>query len=126
LIERAGAKEEDVLIVGHSLGTGVAAKLAVDLAEKGVRPRGVVFMSPFSSIRTVLDTYSILGFFPLMKPLAMIPGAPREFLYSSSSRRLMRCINRAGCAITHTQIRHIECHSGLLSLFFLSSSWTSR
>lgn len=34
LIEH-GAKEEDITIVGQSLGTGVSAGLAVELAEEG-------------------------------------------------------------------------------------------
>lgn len=65
-----------MLIAGHSLGTAVTARLGAELARQGLQPRAVVLMSPFSTIRKLLDTYSIFGFFPLMKPLAMIPGAP--------------------------------------------------
>jgi abhydrolase domain-containing protein 12 len=71
----SGAKPDDIVIVGNSLGTGVAAKFAAQLAEEeGEVPRGVALISPFSSIRSALDTYNIFGFLPLMKPLAMIPG----------------------------------------------------
>ncbi|KAJ7695720.1 Alpha/Beta hydrolase protein [Mycena rosella] len=68
-----GATADQILIVGHSLGTGVSALLSAELSDEGISPRGVVFLSPFSSISKVLDTYSLLRVFPLMKPLAMIP-----------------------------------------------------
>lgn len=42
---REGAKAEDVLIMGHSLGTAVSGLLAAELGREGVRPRGTVLMS---------------------------------------------------------------------------------
>jgi abhydrolase domain-containing protein 12 len=77
-----GAKPEDVLIVGHSLGTAVAGLLASELGREGVHFRGVVLMSPFSSIRTLLDQYYLLGCLPLFKPLAKIPLMPRVLSWS--------------------------------------------
>jgi abhydrolase domain-containing protein 12 len=74
----AGAAPGDVLVVGHSLGAAVAVGLTSQLAEEGVRCRGLVAMSPFSALRTLLDTYNIFGIFPLLRPLAMVPGAPGE------------------------------------------------
>lgn len=66
--------------MGHSLGTGVGARLAAELSDENVPYRGVVLMSPFSSIEEVLKTYNILGTVPLMKPLAMIPYATSKHL----------------------------------------------
>ena len=40
-----GAKPEDVLILGHSLGTAIAGMLAAELGRGGVQPRGTVLMS---------------------------------------------------------------------------------
>ena len=40
-----GAKPEDVLIMGHSLGTAIAGLLAAELGREGVQPRGTVLMS---------------------------------------------------------------------------------
>ncbi|EGN98128.1 hypothetical protein SERLA73DRAFT_91363 [Serpula lacrymans var. lacrymans S7.3] len=77
-----GAKPENVLIIGHSLGTAVATKLAVDLSESNVNYKGVVLMSPFSSIRSLVDTYYILGLFPVMMPLTMIPHVPGKPWFS--------------------------------------------
>lgn len=71
----SGAKGEDILIMGHSLGTGVSARLAAQLSKEELAYRGVVLMSPFSSVRELLKTYSVMGMVPLIKPLVMIPYA---------------------------------------------------
>ena len=42
---RQGAKPEDVLIMGHSLGTAIAGLLAAQLGREGIQPRGTVLMS---------------------------------------------------------------------------------
>ncbi|KAG9315511.1 Alpha/Beta hydrolase protein [Chiua virens] len=70
-----GATPKDILIVGHSLGTAVASSLAVSLSEERIRFRGLVLMSPFTSMHALVDTYSIFGIFPVMVPLTMIPHA---------------------------------------------------
>jgi abhydrolase domain-containing protein 12 len=77
-----GAKPQDILIVGHSMGTGVAARLASELGHEGVTPRGLVLLAPFSSIRTLLDTYVLLGIIPIGAPLSMIPGGSGALLAS--------------------------------------------
>jgi abhydrolase domain-containing protein 12 len=40
-----GAKAEDILIIGHSLGTGVTSQLGAQLDEEGVNYRGLVLLS---------------------------------------------------------------------------------
>ena len=40
-----GQRPEDILIVGHSLGTGVAALLGAELSSENINPRGIVFLS---------------------------------------------------------------------------------
>jgi len=77
-----GAKPEDVLIMGHSLGTAIAGLLAAELGREGVRPRGTVLMSAFSSVRSLIDQYYLFGFLPLLKPLSAIPFAPRLVTWS--------------------------------------------
>ncbi|KAJ3994102.1 Alpha/Beta hydrolase protein [Lentinula boryana] len=71
----SGAKGEDIIIMGHSLGTGVSARLAAQLSKEELAYRGVVLMSPFSSITELVKTYSVLGAVPLIRPLTMIPYA---------------------------------------------------
>jgi abhydrolase domain-containing protein 12 len=73
-----GATPEDILIVGHSLGTGVSGGLAARLSNDKVDYKGVVLLSPFSSITELLSTYHILGLVPLMSPLSVIPFAASE------------------------------------------------
>ncbi|KZT19963.1 alpha/beta-hydrolase [Neolentinus lepideus HHB14362 ss-1] len=73
-LRERGASGKDVLVVGHSLGTGVATRFVKELEAEGEKPRGMVLLAPFQSISKLLDTYHILGFFPLMKPLRNIPG----------------------------------------------------
>ncbi|KIJ98232.1 hypothetical protein K443DRAFT_680949 [Laccaria amethystina LaAM-08-1] len=81
LVEQ-GARPEDVLIIGHSLGTAIAGLLAAELGKDGIQPRGLVLMSPFSSVRALMDQYYLFGFLPLLKPLSMIPLAPRLITWS--------------------------------------------
>ncbi|EIN12401.1 alpha/beta-hydrolase [Punctularia strigosozonata HHB-11173 SS5] len=75
LVQENGVAPADIVVVGHSLGTGVAARFASELEKENVRPRGLALLAPFSSIRELLDTYYLAGFIPLLKPLAFIPGA---------------------------------------------------
>ncbi|KAF5330257.1 hypothetical protein D9758_014440 [Tetrapyrgos nigripes] len=70
-----GAKGENILIMGASLGTGVSAQLAAELSDEGYAYRGVVLLSPFSSVEEVLKTYNVVGAIPLLKPISMIPYA---------------------------------------------------
>ena len=40
-----GAKPDDILIMGHSLGTGVTAQLGAQLDQEGINHRGLVLLS---------------------------------------------------------------------------------
>ncbi|KAG5352632.1 hypothetical protein C0989_001357 [Termitomyces sp. Mn162] len=71
-----GAKREDIVIVGHSLGTAIAGLLSAQLGTEGVNVKGVALLAPFSSIKLLMDQYAILGV-PLLKPLAKLPFVPR-------------------------------------------------
>ncbi|KAF8513767.1 Alpha/Beta hydrolase protein [Gautieria morchelliformis] len=70
-----GAAPEDIVLVGQSLGTAVAANLAQDLAAENMKPRGLVLLAPFSSLAALLETYNLGGWVPLLKPLQSIPFA---------------------------------------------------
>lgn len=48
-----GKKPEDILIVGHSLGTGVSGQLGVSLAAEGVDCKGIVLLSVSSVIELI-------------------------------------------------------------------------
>lgn len=40
-----GAEQDNILVVGHSLGTGVASRLGAVLGQRGLTPRGIVLLS---------------------------------------------------------------------------------
>ncbi|KAG9037022.1 hypothetical protein FRB95_007317 [Tulasnella sp. JGI-2019a] len=70
-----GADPKDIVILGQSLGTGVATKLATQLTEEGITPRGLVLTAPFSAVTKLLETYSFGGYIPLFRPLQIFPYA---------------------------------------------------
>lgn len=95
-LRQSGAPAENVLVVGNSLGTGVAVQFvsALEAEQMGGGeqreegsvlevPRGVVLLAPFSNVETLLDTYYIAGIVPLLAPLRTIP-----FVSSESERFL--------------------------------------
>ncbi|GJE91932.1 alpha/beta-hydrolase [Phanerochaete sordida] len=67
-----GARAEDVVLVGESLGTGVTAQLARRLASEGVRPRGVALLAPFASVARLVEAYRLFRL-PLLRPLQSFP-----------------------------------------------------
>ncbi|EKM49718.1 uncharacterized protein PHACADRAFT_167073 [Phanerochaete carnosa HHB-10118-sp] len=71
LLER-GARPEDIVIVGHSLGTGIAGQLAKRLAAEDLRPRGIVLLAPFSSVSRLIESYDLWGI-PILQPLQSFP-----------------------------------------------------
>jgi len=92
-LRERGASPESVLVVGNSLGTGVAVQLVAALqADQPNRdeqretesassmPRGVVLLAPFSNVETLLDTYYIAGLVPLLAPLRIFPFIASESL----------------------------------------------
>ncbi len=85
-----GAKQEDILIVGHSLGTGVSAQLAKILAAEGQNPRGVVLLAPFSTLSKVVETYPVFGV-PILQPLQSFPlGISQYTMYFPRSSPPLR------------------------------------
>lgn len=96
-----GAKAEDVLLVGMSLGTGVVSGLGAELAGEGahiqlticvacakllsnpdIQPRGIILLAPFTSIKHLLNTYHLFGIVPVLQPLGMFPPLQSK-LYDS-------------------------------------------
>ncbi|KAG8875536.1 hypothetical protein FRB98_007752 [Tulasnella sp. 332] len=74
LIEN-GADPKDIILLGQSLGTGVATKLAAQITKEGMTLGGLVLTAPFSSVAKLLETYSFAGYIPLFRPLQMFPYA---------------------------------------------------
>ncbi|THH20634.1 hypothetical protein EW146_g750 [Bondarzewia mesenterica] len=71
-----GARANDVLVVGNSLGTGVSVALTSGLEADGIQSRGMVLLAPFSSVEALMDTYFVFGVLPLLAPLKSLPFVP--------------------------------------------------
>lgn len=69
-----GAKPEDILIVGHSLGAGIATQ-SVELAEGELSQpfRGLVIMAGQASVPHQMETFAPGGV-PVLRPVKLIPG----------------------------------------------------
>ncbi|KAI0682806.1 alpha/beta-hydrolase [Cytidiella melzeri] len=68
-----GARPEDIVIVGHSLGTGVTGQLVKRLAAEDVKPRGIVLLAPFSTVAKLVETSAVAGI-PILQPLQSFPA----------------------------------------------------
>ncbi|KAJ3299703.1 hypothetical protein HK104_007631 [Borealophlyctis nickersoniae] len=65
-----GVAPSKVLLVGHSLGTGVATFLARNLTLSGVNPGGLVILSGYASIPDAALGYPMV---PLLYPFRFVP-----------------------------------------------------
>lgn len=52
---RARFPGEPLILMGQSLGTGVAARLAAELADAGAPPEALILVSPFRSVARLFD-----------------------------------------------------------------------
>ena len=69
-----GAKPENILVVGHSLGAGIATQ-SVERAEGefGQSFRGLVVMGGQASVPHAMETF-VSGGIPVLRPVKLIPG----------------------------------------------------
>ena len=58
-LEKLGAKRERLVLVGQSLGTGVASHVTAELAREGRAPAALVLVSPFTSILDVVREFTV-------------------------------------------------------------------
>lgn len=64
---------KSIVVMGHSLGTAVSSRLAGYLADRGVNPKAIILIAPFTSLPELLTTYRLAGL-PLIGPLTVIPA----------------------------------------------------
>ena len=65
---------ERIVLLGQSLGTAVATAVAEHFAvEEGIEFKGVVLVAGFSDLPTLMTTYAIGGFIPILSPLRPYP-----------------------------------------------------
>ena len=82
-----GAQPEDIIIVGHSLGTGVTGLLAKKLAAEGVKPKGYILLAPFTNPKDLISTFAVLGL-PILRPIQAFSAGRSKSSISNTSRRL--------------------------------------
>jgi len=71
-----GAKPENIIVVGESLGSCIAVELVSKLESESIRPRGLALIAPYASVSKLLETYSVLdGRIPIFWPIQKIPYA---------------------------------------------------
>lgn len=69
-----------IVILGHSLGTGVATAVVEHFAiQRGIEFAGTVLVAPFSDIPTLTLTYAIGGVIPILSPLRPYPALQNLF-----------------------------------------------
>lgn len=101
-----GAKPEDIMLIGHSLGTGVVTSLATHLAREDLKPRGVALLAPFTNLATLVETYSIRGI-PILQPLQAFSFGRSEFIYTPSWKAgLERSMHFKFAELIKTLLRH--------------------
>eukprot|EP00915_Cephaloidophora_sp_WS-2016_P008027 GHVH01011093.1.p1 GENE.GHVH01011093.1~~GHVH01011093.1.p1 ORF type:complete len:334 (-),score=42.98 GHVH01011093.1:132-1133(-) len=60
-IENMGIHHSNIIIMGRSIGTGPAAKLAHKMATVNRPPGGLILHQPYTSIHSLLDDYTFVG-----------------------------------------------------------------
>lgn len=64
---------ERIVIIGHSLGTAVTAAVAEHFGKSGISFAGVIVIAGFTDLPTLLTSYSIGGWVPILSPLSSFP-----------------------------------------------------
>jgi pimeloyl-ACP methyl ester carboxylesterase len=77
----AGIPPERIVLLGQSLGTAVVSGVAERYAVQGVEFAGIILVSGFSDLPTMLSEYRIGGIFPVLAPFRASPALLRLFHY---------------------------------------------
>lgn len=114
----AGIPASRIVLLGHSLGTAVAAATAELFAKDGVDFAGVVLVASFSSLPTMLSGYAIAGYVPVLAPFRLSPWLLRQ---------VMKCIvdKWESAARLRSLTRMIKARGGRLrlSLVHAKNDW---
>ncbi|KAI1371876.1 alpha/beta-hydrolase [Hypoxylon crocopeplum] len=107
----AGISASRIVIVGHSLGTAVTSGVAEHFAMQGIEFAGAILVAGFSTLPTLLSSYTAAGFIPILSPLRPIPPLLRFFQTFivdkwESADRLARVVS-----LTRTRLRLTFIHA---------------
>jgi len=103
-----GAKPEDILVIGHSLGAGIATQ-SVELAERelGQTFRGLVVMGGQASVPHHMETF-VPGGIPVLRPVKLIPGGWGMYRTLGRIPPILTTLLELLLACTYTQFRTLE------------------
>ncbi|ORX40934.1 Alpha/Beta hydrolase protein [Kockovaella imperatae] len=108
VIERSNNRA-DIILVGHSLGTGVVSGLAGKLASEGISPKAIVLIAPFASVRELLRLYRLFFVLPLLSPLKAFPKAQGGW-YDDSAHSLDYLLNFFAYPFdSRTALQNVSC-----------------
>lgn len=80
-LETVGLSPDRIVLIGHSLGSAVAASAAERYARvHGIDFAGVIMVASFSNLSDMLSGYAIAGLVPILKPLRSYPRVLRLIL----------------------------------------------
>jgi abhydrolase domain-containing protein 12 len=79
-LQVAKIRPQRIVIIGHSLGTAVTSAVVNIFAERGVEFAGVILISGFTDLTTLLTSYAIGGWVPLLAPLQRYPVVQKWFM----------------------------------------------
>lgn len=98
-LDTAGLSPDRIIILGHSLGSAVAAGAAERYARvHGIDFAGVIMVASFSNLSDMLSGYAIAGLVPILKPLRSYPRVLRLVLgclvdHWESAKRLRNMVS---------------------------------
>jgi len=72
-IQVAKLPPERIVIVGQSLGTAVTTAVAEHYAKQGTEFAGIILIAGFTDLPSLLTSYSIAGWVPILSPLRPYP-----------------------------------------------------
>lgn len=78
-LEIAGIPPERIVVIGHSLGTQVTSAVVEYFAEKGIEFAGVILISGFTDMATLLTSYAVGGWLPLLAPFRQYSGLQKWY-----------------------------------------------
>jgi abhydrolase domain-containing protein 12 len=99
----AGISPSRIVLLGQSLGTGVVSGVAERYALQGVEFAGIILVSGFSDLATMLSEYRIGGIFPVLAPLRVWPSMLRLFRTLVVDK--WHSANRLANTVRHTKTR---------------------
>ncbi|CAK7269585.1 hypothetical protein SEPCBS119000_003643 [Sporothrix epigloea] len=98
-LETAGLSPDRIVLIGHSLGSAVAAGAAERYARvHGIDFAGLIMVASFSNLSDMLSGYAIAGLVPILRPLRPYPRIMRLVLgclvdHWESAQRLRNIVN---------------------------------